>query len=60
MKKDFSEEFKKLIEQAHRAGTIKAWWDDGASVSNEAYHKSEDDLASAVKQFLEKYNENMV
>ena len=52
---DFSEKLDKLIEQAYTAGYTYACWCDGANVSNEEYHKSEADLRSAVKQFLDEY-----
>ena len=50
------EELKKLIEQAHEAGYVYAYWANGGDCSNDQYHKSEDDLRLAVEQFLGKYN----
>ena len=57
MKKEFEEDFKKLIQQAYDAGYLYAAWSDGAHVTNESYNKSEDDLRLAVEQFLKDHND---
>jgi hypothetical protein len=51
------EELKKLIDQAYEAGYLHACWCDGANVSNEEREESEEDLRTAVDQFLEKHND---
>jgi hypothetical protein len=55
MKKEFEEDLEKLITQAYDAGYLNAAWSDGAPVTNEAYEKSENDLRTAIKLFLEKH-----
>lgn len=52
-------ELEKLIKQAYEAGHLAACWEDGGWPSNEDYSKSEEDLRSAVKLFLEKYNDQI-